>query len=69
MKRTIGEPATDDGKCPKCGSTNLDSGYGMAFGGMGVYTYCCEENCDWFFKTMDPECYPEGFEAEENDKS
>ena len=30
-------------KCPVCRSINLESGYGMAGGGMGVYTYC--EDC------------------------
>ncbi len=27
--------------CPKCGG-ELDMGYGMAGGGMGVYEYCTE---------------------------
>ncbi len=27
-------------RCPKCLSTNLEMGYGMAGGGMGPYSYC-----------------------------
>lgn len=30
--------------CPKCGSTNHMTGYGLAFGPMGSYTVC--EDCD-----------------------
>lgn len=31
-------------RCPKCLSTNLEMGYGLAGGGMGPYSYCprCE---------------------------
>ncbi len=31
-------------RCPKCLSTNLEMGYGLASGGMGPYSYCprCE---------------------------
>lgn len=33
------ECGSTDGKCPICG-VMLESGYGMAGGGMGVYEYC-----------------------------
>lgn len=41
--------------CPKCfkNITNEDSGYGMAFGGIGTYWTCGNEDCDWFYKIMD----------------
>jgi hypothetical protein len=41
-----------DGLCPKCGSSNLGEGYGLAGGGVGSYQYC--DDCDWFYKTQDP---------------
>ncbi len=62
MKATLGEPPNDNGTCPRCGNEDLDTGYGMAYGGMGMYTYCSMNDCEWFFKVMDPEMYPEGFE-------
>lgn len=62
MKATLGEPPNDNGACPRCGSRELETGYGMAYGGMGMYTYCQNDDCEWFFKIMDPEMYPEGFE-------
>lgn len=37
-----GDPMTDDGKCPRCGG-EPQSGYGLAFGGMGVYYYCTND--------------------------
>ena len=49
-----GEPMTDDGRCPKCGAEPL-SGYGLAFGGMGIYHYCSNDACDWFWKLQDGE--------------
>ncbi len=41
--------------CPKC-LERIDSepGYGLAFGGMGTYWACEQDNCDWFYKIMDP---------------
>lgn len=36
------------GCCPHCG-TELQSGYGMAGGGMGVYMYCPKETCGKYF--------------------
>lgn len=47
-----GEPCTDEGKCPKCNS-EICSGYGLAFGGCGVYYYCSNEECDWLYKIQD----------------
>jgi hypothetical protein len=41
-------------KCPKCGS-EVEQGYGLAFGGIGAYSYCTNEECDWFDKVQDPE--------------
>ena len=42
--------------CPKCfiEVTDADTGYGLAFGGMGTYWTCDNEDCDWFYKIMDP---------------
>lgn len=31
-------------KCPSCGSYNIESGYGVAAGGMGSYSMCLD--CD-----------------------
>ncbi len=53
---TQGEPS-EDGKCPKCHSS-ISSGYGLAYGGMGCYDYCNDDNnqnCDWFYKAQDSE--------------
>jgi hypothetical protein len=36
---TIPSCGDTGGKCPECGA-QLESGYGMAGGGMGVYEYC-----------------------------
>lgn len=47
-----GEPMTDDGRCPKCGS-EVGHGYGLAYGGMGIYRYCLNDACDWFWKLQD----------------
>lgn len=42
--------------CPKCCERiDSDAGYGLAFGGMGTYWVCDQDNCDWFYKIMDPE--------------
>lgn len=35
-----GIPEAQPDKCPACGGTDFDQGYGMAGGGMGVYSYC-----------------------------
>jgi hypothetical protein len=46
-------PPRSDGKCQYCGG-DTDQSYGMAGGGMGVYTYCtvCGRVTD---KWQDPE--------------
>ncbi len=49
-----GEPPTEDNRCPKCGG-EVQDGYGLAFGGMGVYSFCIGDNCDWFWKLQDSE--------------
>lgn len=41
--------------CPKCKNETLEFGYGLAGGGIGVYTFCTTEGCDYFDKTPDPE--------------
>lgn len=41
----IGECGSTEGKCPACG-TVLETGFGLAGGGMGVYEYCPNESCD-----------------------
>lgn len=38
----------DEDYCPHCG-TPLESGYGMAGGGMGVYMYCPADDCGKYF--------------------
>lgn len=38
-----GIPERQPEKCPTCGGTDFGQGYGMAGGGMGVYSYCT--NC------------------------
>jgi hypothetical protein len=40
--------------CPKCNS-HTHSGYGLLGGGIGTYTHCLEETCDYFEKTQDPQ--------------
>lgn len=44
-REDIPDAAPADNKCPKCG-TELESGFGMAGGGFGVYTYCPNESCN-----------------------
>ncbi len=41
--------------CPKCGNETLGFGYGLAGGGIGPYSYCEAEGCDYFDKSQDPE--------------
>lgn len=42
-------------ECPKCHARGtLHTGYGLAGGGIGVYTYCDAEGCDFFDKVQDP---------------
>lgn len=40
--------------CEKC-NKEMQSGYGLAGGGIGVYFYCDTEGCDTFHKFQDPE--------------
>jgi hypothetical protein len=40
--------------CEKCGK-EMQSGYGMAGGGIGPYFYCETEACNNFVKLQDPE--------------
>lgn len=37
-------------ECPKCHSREIQSGYGLAFGGFGSYKFCGNDECDWFYK-------------------
>ncbi len=43
--------------CPKCGRRLMEGkceGYGLAYGGgFGVYIYCNNPRCDWFYKMLD----------------
>lgn len=34
-----------DGMCPKCGC-RLETGFGLAGGGYGVYEYCASDGCN-----------------------
>jgi len=34
-----------DGHCPNCGA-RLETGFGLAGGGYGVYEYCASEQCN-----------------------
>ena len=57
-------------KCPKCGNETLEMGYGLAGGGIGVYSYCNTDGCDYFDKTPDPELSTtEELEAHKNKES
>lgn len=40
-------------KCPKCGSW-IQMQYGMMFGGMGLAKWCRNDDCDWFYKDLEP---------------
>lgn len=42
----------NDEICPTCGG-ELYSGYGLAGGGIGVYTSCLNDDCDYLDKTQD----------------
>lgn len=55
MNETVGIPPNDNGTCPKCGNGELQSGYGLMGGGIGAYTYCGNDDCEWFYKIMDNE--------------
>ena len=68
-ERTRGKPYLQNEEqtrmfCPKCLEEIADDpGYGLAFGGMGVYWFCEQDGCDWFYKIMDADerlCEDEG---------
>lgn len=42
----------DTEKCPDCGSY-IELGYGLAGGGCGIYKYCTNGSCGWFWKEFD----------------
>jgi hypothetical protein len=47
-----------DEHCPECGTLcdNDCQGYGLAYGGgCGTYSFCANEQCDWFWKILDRE--------------
>ena len=57
---TCGGPA-----CPSCGAHTF-SGYGFAGGGgLGTYTFCSSEGCDWSIKVHDDEDVPHVEEKKE----
>lgn len=40
--------------CPKClEQIDGDAEYGLAYGGIGMYWLCEQDNCDWFYKIID----------------
>lgn len=41
--------------CPKCHNETIEDGYGLCGGGIGMYSYCTTEGCDYFYKVQDPE--------------
>jgi hypothetical protein len=61
-RTTIGIPYTIDdndiARCPICNAQIDDDeynpGYGFAYGGgLGTYTVCSSDECDWFYKELD----------------
>lgn len=48
----VADPPEDN--CPKC-KAPIQTGYGLAGGGIGVYFYCETEGCDFFHKIQDEE--------------
>ena len=36
--------------CPRCKTDSIDTGFGMAGGGYGIYYYCANEGCHFFVK-------------------
>ena len=53
--------------CPKCFkeiNAAEDTGYGLAFGGMGMYATCSNGDCDWFYKIMDADEEPSHDQAQ-----
>lgn len=46
---------SDGAKCPKCGNHTLEFGYGLCGGGIGAYSFCTTDGCEYFDKTPDPE--------------
>ncbi len=38
-------PESEDGTCPKCKSSDVEGGYGMAAGGYGSYEMCMDCGC------------------------
>ena len=42
-------------QCPKCKEMTLGTGYGLAGGGMGAYTFCIDDDCGYFNKIQDKE--------------
>lgn len=51
----FGEPGIH---CPQCGA-ELRHRYGLAGGGMGAYTYCTNDACDYFVKQRE-DIYQDG---------
>lgn len=49
-----GENVEENGAsvCPKCGAPVIH-GYGLMGGGMGMYSLCDNDACDFFEKTQD----------------
>lgn len=41
-KGSVASYSAQSDRCPKCLSTNLEMGYGLAGGGIGPYSYCSQ---------------------------
>ena len=41
-------------KCPECGSW-IEVWYGLMFGGFGLYKYCLNDSCDWYWQRLEGE--------------
>lgn len=40
-------------RCPVCNSY-IDLGFGLAYGGMGMYKMCKSPTCNWYWKELIP---------------
>ncbi len=68
--RVIGEPYLQNSDetrmfCPKClEEIDPEPGYGLAFGGLGMYWLCDNcELCEWFYKIMDLDSFDNSGES------
>jgi len=55
---SFGTKEPTDEHCPQCGKVldNECTGYGLAYGGgVGMYQFCQNNDCNWFWKHLDRE--------------